>query len=243
MLKHHLALVAIGAALCALPTHAEDRVVAGEPSLEPPTLISLGIDWPIEGDDNRNASVAVEYRRSGEPTWHRALPLFRLQNEQVNGRVGGPSFVDAANAAESAAALARSSPAVAAANAATTTGAFAFSPFSYIAPNMFSGSVFDLAPDTDYELRLTLTDPDGVAGEARRVLRARTRAEPKPAAGGKTYHVYPVGWSGPKQEPALTGLMAAYYMAAAHFDYQNAYPPRVQPGDTIVVHAGTYLSD
>ncbi len=193
MLKHHVALAAVGAAVFASRTYAEDRVTAGEPSLEPSTLISLGVDWPIEGDDNRNASVAVEYRRSGEATWHRALPLFRLQNEQVNGRVGGPSFVDATNAAESAAALARSNPAVAAANATSTTGAFAFSPFSYVAPNMFSGSVFDLQPDADYELRLTLADPDGVSGDAQRVLRAHTRAEPKPAAGGKTYHVYPVG--------------------------------------------------
>ena len=37
--------------------------------------------------------------------------------------------------------------------------------------------------------------------------------------------------------------MAAYYMGAAHFDYQNAYPPRVQPGDVILVHAGLYVSD
>jgi hypothetical protein len=80
MLKDSVALAALAAALlCVHTSKAEDRVTAGEPSLEPPTLISLGIDWPIEGDDNRNASVAVEYRRSGEPTWHRALPLFRLR--------------------------------------------------------------------------------------------------------------------------------------------------------------------
>ena len=44
-----------------------------------------------------------------------------------------------------------------------------------------------------------------------------------------------------RQEPAFTGLMAAYYMGAAHYDYQNAYPPRVQPGDVILVHAGLYV--
>ena len=60
-------------------------------------------------------------------------------------------------------------------------GAFAFSPFSYVAPNMFSGSVFDLRPDTDYELSLTLADPDGVVGDAQRTLHAHTRAEPQPA--------------------------------------------------------------
>jgi hypothetical protein len=244
-LRALVALAAVTAVTTSPLALADDGVTAGLSWVEPPTLLSLGVDWQIDGDDNRNASVALEYRRSGETAWRKALPLLRLQNEQVNGRVGGPSFTDGANAAESAAALRRASgqAAPASGNAVTGAGPFAFSPFSYVAPNMFSGSVFDLAPDTDYELRLTLTDPDGVAGEAQRTLRAHTRAEPMPAADGKIYHVYPVDWSGPKQEPAFTGLMAAYYMGAAHFDYQNAYPPRVQPGDTILVHAGVYLSD
>ncbi len=82
-----------------------------------------------------------------------------------------------------------------------------------------------------------------MSGEAERTLTAHTRPEPMPATGGKVYHVYPVGYNGFREEPSFTGLMAAYYMAAAHFDYQNAYPPRVQPGDTILVHAGVYLSD
>src|SRR5262245_16200519 len=94
------------AQLAAPTAHAEDRVTALELSVEPPTLISLGVDWRIDGDDNRNAKVDVEYRRVGDETWRPALPLLRLQREQVNGRVGGPSFVDAANAVESAAAVA-----------------------------------------------------------------------------------------------------------------------------------------
>ena len=100
----------------------------------------------------------------------------------------------------------------------SSSNPFAFSPFSYVAPNMFSGSVFDLTPNTEYEIRLSLRDPDGVDGESRRILMARTRAEPQPAADGKVYHVYPVGYEGLKQEPSFTGLMAAYYMAGAHFD-------------------------
>jgi len=64
-----------------------------------------------------------------------------------------------------------------------------------------------------------------------------------PAAGGKTYHVYPVDWKGTKIEPAFIGLMSAYYMGTAHYDYQNAWPARVKPGDVILVHAGTYISD
>ena len=38
---------------------AVDRTVAGQFITEPPTLISLGFEWEITGDDNRNAAVAV----------------------------------------------------------------------------------------------------------------------------------------------------------------------------------------
>ena len=252
-------LFAAIALLLAGPSSAQTTTAPGELSIEPPTLMSLGFDWKISGDDNRNAKVDVAYRKKGETLWREALPLLRLQREQINGRVGGPSFTDASNAAANAAAIAANAPPPPAAAAAPGAagaggrgggaegGPFAFSPFSYTAPNMFSGSVFDLQPDTEYEIRLVLSDPDGVQGEARKetqkIVTTRTRPEPKPAAGGKTYHVYPVGYDGPRQEPAFTGLMAAYYMGAAHFDYQNAYPPRVLPGDTILVHAGLYVSD
>jgi hypothetical protein len=64
-----------------------------------------------------------------------------------------------------------------------------------------------------------------------------------PAPGGHIYHVYPIDWTGPKQEPAFTGLMEAYYEGAASSDFENTYPPRVQPGDVILMHAGVYKSD
>ena len=38
----------------------------GELVIDPPTLINLGFEWLIEGDDNRNAAVEVSYRRKGE---------------------------------------------------------------------------------------------------------------------------------------------------------------------------------
>ena len=47
------------AVLWATPLAAADRSTAGGLIVEPPTLISLGFEWPIDGDDNRNASVAV----------------------------------------------------------------------------------------------------------------------------------------------------------------------------------------
>ena len=34
----------------------------------------------------------------------------------------------------------------------------------YVAPNMFAGSIFDLAPDTEYDCMFTMSDPDGIVG-------------------------------------------------------------------------------
>ncbi len=64
---------------------AQTTTVAGEFSVEPPTLLSLGFDWKITGDDNRNAAVDVSYRKKGETAWKKGLPLLRLQHEWVNG--------------------------------------------------------------------------------------------------------------------------------------------------------------
>ena len=181
---------------------AGNAITSGALSVEPPTLIALAFDWRVEGDDNRNARVAVEYRSQGSLSWQTGLDLVRLQGEE--------SFVRNA--------------------------------LDYIAPNLFSGSLFDLQADTAYEVRLTLTDPDGITGESQRTLTVRTRAEPKPAPDGRVLHVYPPGYTGPKQQPAYSGLLEAYNMAGLGGDWSRASPPRVRPGDTLLVHAGVYAS-
>jgi hypothetical protein len=212
--------VAVAAILSvvAVRADAQTSTTAGEFSIEPPTLVSLGFDWKITGDDNRNASVDVSYRKKGESAWKKGLPLLRLQREWVNG--GPPQAND--------------------------NPLLPRFPFDYIVPNMFSGSILNLEPGTEYECRFVMTDPDGVIaprGETTKTVTVRTRTEPMPATGGKTYHVYPVDWKGEKQEPAFTGLMSAYYMGTSHYDYENAWPARVKPGDVILVHAGLYVSD
>jgi hypothetical protein len=205
---HRLALILSLSTALAWPqtapkAAAQNTTTPGEFTTELPTLVSLGFEWRIAGDDNRNASVAVTYRKAGEPQWHQALPMFRLQHEGVDGG----------------------------SNRAT---------YHYTAPNMFAGSILNLEPGTEYECRFVLTDPDGVKGKAERTAKIRTRTEPQPAAGGHVYHVYPFGYKGAKQEPAFTGLLAAYFMGSDQSDHSNASQPRVQAGDTIVVHAGTY---
>lgn len=62
---------------------AQDSTRAGRFTVEHPTLHNLGFEWSISGDANRNASVAVEFRRAGEAEWRRALPLVRVGGERV----------------------------------------------------------------------------------------------------------------------------------------------------------------
>ena len=115
--------------------------------------------------------------------------------------------------------------------------------FNLVSPNMFAGSILDLEPDTAYEARFVMTDPDGVNGNATsagKTVTVRTRPEPKPAEGGKVYHVYPVGHTGAKTEPAFTGIMCAYNYYCGAGDTAPGGRPRVKAGDTILVHAGTY---
>jgi hypothetical protein len=117
---------------------------------------------------------------------------------------------------------------------------YAESRIDVIAPNMFAGSVLDLEAGTAYEVRLVMSDPDGVSGRAERVVTTGTRPEPQPYAGGRVLHVYPHGFKGPKVEPSFEGLMCAYNYWCAGTDWATSGRPRVGPGDTILVHAGTY---
>ena len=118
--------------------------------------------------------------------------------------------------------------------------------FNLVVPNMFAGSILDLEPDTAYEARFVLTDPDGLRGttaDATKVVTVRTRPEPMPGPGGKVYHVYPVKWQGPKQEPAFEGIMCAYNYYCGAGDTAPGGRPRVKPGDTVLVHAGLYETE
>jgi hypothetical protein len=72
--------------------------------------------------------------------------------------------------------------------------------------------------------------------------KVRTRSEPQAAAGGRTLHVYPPDYKGTKQEPAFTGLNAAYYGAGLG-DWNEVYERKAQPGDVILVHAGLYKAN
>ena len=61
----------------------ENKVKPGEFVIDHPTLINLGFEWVIQGDDNRNAQVEVSYRKQGDTQWKQGLPLLRLQGERI----------------------------------------------------------------------------------------------------------------------------------------------------------------
>ncbi len=151
-----------------------DEIVAKRFISDPPTVESLGFRWYIEGDSNRNASVAVEFRKKGETRWKDALPMLRVHHEVSNQKYG-----------------------------------------PYRTGNLFAGSVLFLEPATAYEVRLTMSDPDGGAPEQPRIVTATTRAEPKAFDGGRVV-----------KATAEKGLMAAYEEA--------------EPGDVILLAAGVY---
>ncbi|MDP2142197.1 MAG: hypothetical protein Q8L20_15420 [Gammaproteobacteria bacterium] len=176
------------------------ETLPGELVVEPPTLENLGFEWFIRGDANRNASVAVSWRKQGSSEWIEGLPMMRIGDERV----------------------------------------YAGTQFDVELPPMFAGSIMDLEPDTAYEARFEMSDPDGVTGVASQTVLVRTRPEPMPYAGGRVFHVYPHDHEGDRIEPSFEGLMCAYNFSCSGTDWATAGRPRVRPGDTLLVHAGLY---
>ncbi len=198
MTYRHLSLFLLGCLLSPVLV-AQERVIAGDVYVEPPTLISLGLEWPISGDDDRDATVTLEYRPLGGRVWQQGPPMLRIGGERINENA-----------------------------------------LQYVTPNLFAGSLFDLEPGTTYVIRLHMEDPDGATGKTTQLLTAATRPEPKPALGGRVFHVYPPDFEGDLDENSFIGLLGAYYTGSSGSDNFNTYPPRVRPGDTILVHAGVY---
>ncbi len=110
---------------------AQDQTIPGKVTTPYPTIINLAVEWHIQGDDNLNGTVTVQYREEGTPGWRQGMPLRRVPAGENIG-------------------------------------------FKW--ENKHSGSIFDLQPDTQYEIKLNLNDPDG--GEAEKIVIARTRPVP-----------------------------------------------------------------
>jgi len=147
-----------------------DEIAAKQFIIDPPTIENLGFRWYVEGDNNRNAKVAVAFRKKGQTQWKNGLLMLRVHHEVSNQQYG-----------------------------------------PYRTGNLFAGSVLFLEPATSYEVRFTMSDPDGGAPTEPKIVTTSTRAEPK-VADGRTIETI-----------AEKGLMAAFEQA--------------EPGDVILLRA------
>jgi hypothetical protein len=174
---------------------ADLSVRPGKLVVEAPTLLCLGVRWYVSGDENGSATVRISYRRKGEREWRQGLPLFRVGT--------GPDSSEGEARLEG--------------------GDRDLWPFPL--GNLFAGSIFDLRPGTEYQVKLALSDPDG--GAATRIVQARTRVVPTAPRPTRALHVVPGegGGAGTESDP-LRGIAAANAIA--------------RPGDQFLIHAGSY---
>jgi MYXO-CTERM domain-containing protein len=109
-------LSALALTTIALPARAGNSLTVSDPTLDTPTIVTLGVQMLINGDDNYDATVTVRYKKSSDSTFETGMPLFRVHPEQLQANVP---------------------------------------------PAQFAGSIFDLAPNTSYDIELHAVDPDG----------------------------------------------------------------------------------
>ncbi len=189
-------LPAVGALVSALAPGVwagENASAPGEVQQEPSTLHCLAVRWPVKGDDNANAAIAVQFRKAGEATWKQGFPLFRTIRSVTRDQRGQWNFHGIP--------------------AERLPGGW-----------IFAGSIVDLTPETEYEVKLSLKDPDG--GDTEKLLKMWTIGEPKEPSGMRVRHVVPEDAAGGPAD-AIKGLPAA--VAA------------MQPGDLFLLHKGRYL--
>ena len=109
--------------------------------------------------------------------------------------------------------------------------------------NGFAGSILFLDPDTTYEVKLDLSDPDG--GADSHILTIATRPLPTLPTGGRTFHVVPGagGGDGSAGNPFLgidaaqlrrRGVHEAVEIARVGLDRDRRCVPATQPSQTLI---------
>jgi hypothetical protein len=110
----------------------------------------------------------------------------------------------------------------------------------YVAPNMFAGSILNLEPEAPSTRPVRALRPgwrprsEGEDGDSSNAPRAAARS------GGARLSRLSLRLQRNATATGIHGLLAAYYLGSDQSDHSREMPPRVQPGDTILVHAGLY---
>ena len=64
---------------------AQDETFPGEVRTPYPTIINLSVEWIIQGDDNQNGLVTMQFRKKGADKWEQGMPLFRVPDGENTG--------------------------------------------------------------------------------------------------------------------------------------------------------------
>jgi hypothetical protein len=166
-------LLALPLLLSVSPARAGNDLVVSEAKLDPPTVISLGVQLLVSGDDDFDAKVDVRYRKTGSRAWRSGMPLIRVHPETVSGRT---------------------------------------------VPAQFAGSLFDLSPDTSYDIELHAVDPDGLD----KIVALTGKTRPVPPKEPKTPHVVNVT-DGAGLKAALAAAKAGDVIALAKGTYTGPF--------------------
>ena len=124
-------------------TFAQNQTIPGKMITPYPTIINLAVEWNIQGDDNQNCIVTMQFREKGKTEWKQGMQLRRVPAGERMPLSRLPSVK--------------------------------LEKLTW--KNKHSGSIFNLKPDTPYEIKLKLKDPDG--GLAEKIVEARTRPVPE----------------------------------------------------------------
>jgi len=128
---------------------ANETIIKEKPSIYA-TMQCAGIQWNIEGDSNNNALCKVEFREKGAVEWKKAIDLFR-----AGAVTPDKSSLETAVGWKNHMSI-------------------------YVQErwklNYLAGSIFNLKEGAEYEVKLSLKDPDG--GEASELLTVKTRTYP-----------------------------------------------------------------
>ena len=68
--------------------NAQDSIISRDFFVDPPTFRSLAFRWIIEGDENLNSTVLVQYRKKDTMDWKFAMPLTRIDGDVVDREYG-----------------------------------------------------------------------------------------------------------------------------------------------------------
>ena len=86
----------VGLLTVSLAVCAEARAQSVSPGIlrTSSTLRSIGIEWPLTGDADHDATCSVQVRRQGTTAWRQAMPLVRVELNAANHLAGSVLFLE-----------------------------------------------------------------------------------------------------------------------------------------------------